>query len=183
MLSLLLTARCRAQQRLPTIVRRCCVAAFSTHPPSAPASTTAATADDDGTIDADVAKQVDKMLASDAIVKLREQIAMNRFSMGGIKAANKTRRVYQTVEVVSTASLAEMHRAQLRKQLSLSDEASLEAAGFNFALVIDGSKVLYTPSGNVFAVPSHALAIAAAAEWDAQSDFVRVATMPLVCVL
>jgi hypothetical protein len=166
--------RLPAVRRCAAILTRVSRAGFSSKLPSdAPGPS-------DTDVEADVAKQVEKMLKSDAILKLREQLANSRFSMAGIKAANKTRRVYQTVKIVSTASLAEMHRVQLRKLLTQADESSLEAAGFNYALVMDDSKVLYTPSGNVFAVPSFALAAAAAAEWDSQSDFVRVTTMPLV---
>lgn len=127
----------------------------------------------------EIAKQMEKMLNSESVVKLREQIGANRFSMSGIKAVNKTRRVYKAVEIVNTASLGEMHRTQLKNQLAVTGDASLEAAGFNFAIVMDGSKVLYTPSGNVFSVPSHALALGIAAEWDSQHEFVRVGSMPL----
>ena len=127
----------------------------------------------------EIAQQMEKMLNSESVVKLREQIGQNRFSMSGIKAVNKTRRVYKAVEIVNTASLGEMHRTQLKNQLAVTGDASLEAAGFNFAIVMDGSKVLYTPSGNVFSVPSHALALGIAAEWDSQHEFVRVGSMPL----
>jgi chaperone required for assembly of F1-ATPase len=57
--------------------------------------------------------------------------------------------------------------------------AEVVAADADFGVALDG-KPVRTPGKNPLKVPSYALAAAIAAEWDAQEDEVRPATMPLM---
>jgi chaperone required for assembly of F1-ATPase len=57
-------------------------------------------------------------------------------------------------------------------------EARAVEGGDGFSVALDG-RVLRTPAGNPFALPTRALAEACAAEWEAQSDRVNPLTMPL----
>src|SRR5687768_15600135 len=55
---------------------------------------------------------------------------------------------------------------------------STRPAEGGWGIALDG-KPMRTPGKNDLAVPSEALAAAIAAEWDAQQDEIRPATMPL----
>jgi chaperone required for assembly of F1-ATPase len=57
-------------------------------------------------------------------------------------------------------------------------EARAVEAGERFSVALDG-RVLRTPAGNPFVLPTRALAEACAGEWEAQSDRVDPLTMPL----
>eukprot|EP00455_Lapot_gusevi_P000600 TRINITY_DN1027_c0_g1_i1.p1 TRINITY_DN1027_c0_g1~~TRINITY_DN1027_c0_g1_i1.p1 ORF type:complete len:288 (-),score=46.80 TRINITY_DN1027_c0_g1_i1:18-881(-) len=93
----------------------------------------------------------------------------------------------------SNARLSEVNIGRLRasgsprffKQVSLKDVSSLErnppVAGSGYCVLLD-HRVLVTPHKQVLTIPQPLLAAAVAAEWDAQTEFVKPTFMPLSAI-
>eukprot|EP01102_Stenamoeba_stenopodia_P012608 TRINITY_DN4002_c0_g1_i1.p1 TRINITY_DN4002_c0_g1~~TRINITY_DN4002_c0_g1_i1.p1 ORF type:complete len:366 (+),score=83.17 TRINITY_DN4002_c0_g1_i1:42-1100(+) len=114
--------------------------------------------------------------SSQSIAKAR---AKAEAKIGGIKQDGSTRRWYQKVEVMN-----------IHDYLATEEGSKSGASGFTlktgqgkdeWVVLLDG-RALRTPKNNRFVIPSRVLALAIAAEWDAQKEKIQPKRMPLMSI-